>query len=71
MFARVKKTLLTKGWRQSMPNESWYRRINSWLAIVTCDAGGFRITLRRTERTLEDAFAVSNEVLTGSMDEET
>ena len=70
----MKKSKLTKGWRQSMPNESWYRRINEWLAIVTVDGGGYRIILRRTERTLEDALAVSNEVLCdkhGNTDEET
>lgn len=46
-----------------MPNESWYRRRAGWVAIVTVDDGGYRLMLRRTERTLEDVLDVANEVL--------
>ena len=55
-----------------MPNESWYRRRRGWVSIITVDGGGYRIILRRTEQTLEDALDVANEVLTnGGTDEET
>ena len=63
MLARVKKSNLTRGWRRGLPHGSFYRRIAGWIGIVTVDGGGFRLTLRRTERTLDDALDVANEIL--------
>lgn len=54
---------LMRGWRRSMTG-AWYRRRQKWVAIVVADADGFRLVLKRTERTFEDALAVANEILT-------
>ena len=51
-----------------MPDENLYRRFGGWLAIVTIDAGGCRLILRRTERCLEDALDIANEVLTNQQE---
>ena len=54
---------LARAWRQSMRNESWYRRGGGWVGIVTVGSDGYRVVLRRTERTLDDALAAINEIL--------
>ena len=58
----VPKTL-SRGWRQSMRNESWYRRCAGWVAIVSVGSGGYRVVLKRVERTFDDALCVTNEIL--------
>lgn len=55
--------VLLRGWRLSMRNESWYRRRAGWGAIVTADVAGYRVVLRRTWRTFDDALAATNEIL--------
>ena len=54
---------LRRGWRQSLRNESWYRRCAGWTAIVTVDAAGYRVLLRRHFRTFDDALCVTNDIL--------
>ena len=54
---------LTRGWRQSMRTEAWYRRRSGWVGIVTVDAGGYRIILNRVVTNFEDALADANALL--------
>ena len=54
---------LSRGWRESLRNESLYRRRAGWTAIITADPQGYRITLRRMAANLEDALADANGVL--------
>ncbi len=54
---------LSRGWRKSLRNESLYRRRAGWIAIITADPQGYRITLRRIASNLEDALADANAVL--------
>jgi hypothetical protein len=46
-----------------MRNGSWFRRCGGWGAIVTADVAGYRVVLRRTWRTFDDALAATNEIL--------
>ncbi len=55
---------IRRGWRQSMRTEAWYRQRQKWVAIVVTDDDGFRLILKRTERSLADAIAAANKVLT-------
>ena len=55
---------LFKGWRRSMKG-SMYRRRGGWVATVKPHIDGFRLVLRRVERTCEDCMAVADEVMTG------
>ena len=66
MSAAVYPTIpkkLSRGWRRSLRTESWYRRRHGWAAIVMVDGSGYRVVLRRTVRTFEDALASANETL--------
>ena len=54
---------LRKGWRQSM-HGPLYRRINGWVAIVKPAGEAYRLSLFRTERTVEDVMAIANEAVT-------
>ena len=54
---------IRRGWRESMRNGSWFRRCGGWGAIVTADVAGYRVVLRRTWRTFDDALAATNEIL--------
>ena len=47
-----------------MRTEAWYRRRRQWVAIVVADDDGFRLILKHSMPTLEDAFAAADEVLT-------
>ena len=58
----IPKTLL-RGWRLSTRNESWYRKRGGWVAIIIVDVAGYRVVLRRTVRTFDDALDIANEVL--------
>ena len=58
----IPKTL-SRGWRQSLRNGSWYRRCAGWVAIVTVDTAGYRVVLKRVERTLDDALNAINAIL--------
>ena len=54
---------LIRGWRQSLRTGAWYRRRNGWTAIVVVADNGYRIVLKRTVWTFEDALADANGVL--------
>ena len=54
---------LTRGWRRSLRTEAWYRRRNGWTAVVVAADNGYRIVLKRTVWTFEDALADANAVL--------
>ena len=62
--------VLRRGWRESLRNGSWYRRCGGWVGIVTAERDGYRLILRRTERTLDDALDIANEILRNQTDPE-
>ena len=55
---------LRRGWRESLRTGAWFRRRQQWVAIVVEHDDGVRLVLKRSERTLEDAFAAANAGLT-------
>ena len=59
----MSRSQLTRGWRQSLRTGAWYRWRSNWTAIVIGDDAGYRVILRRTVRTFEDALADANGVL--------
>ncbi len=58
---------IRRGWRESLRTGAWYPRRQKWVAIVVSADDGFRLILKRSERTLEDAFATANAVLTDGL----
>ncbi len=55
---------LRRGWRESLRTGACYRRRQNRVAIMVTDEDGFRLILKHSMPTLEDAFAAANEVLT-------